>query len=107
MRLHGWPVRMAFTNLVLPAIFLTAIFGVALLAAGRSYFNWRAGTGELCAGAGSVAAVGGQPIAARAPLATRKLCWGGGPWGGKAPKYPHLMTVNGPGVGRANLAGGK
>ena len=33
MRLHAWPVRMAFTNVLMPAVFLIAIFGSALLVA--------------------------------------------------------------------------
>ncbi|MBR0818937.1 DUF2235 domain-containing protein [Bradyrhizobium liaoningense] len=65
MRLHAWPVRMAFTNVLLPGIFLVAIFGSALLLASRSYLDWREGTGDICVGSNSTRAVGDVPVTAR------------------------------------------
>ncbi|WP_249779520.1 DUF2235 domain-containing protein [Bradyrhizobium sediminis] len=87
MRLHGGPVSFAFTKVALPAIFLTVIFGAALLAAGRSYYNWRAGTGDLCTSAGSVTAVGDRQVPAQTRFDTRKLCWASGLWVEKGRKY--------------------
>ena len=50
-RLHGGPVRFAVAKVTLPVIFLAIIFGGAMLAGGRSYYNWRAGTGRRSAAA--------------------------------------------------------
>jgi uncharacterized protein (DUF2235 family) len=87
MRLHGGPARIAFTKVALPAIFLTIIFGAGLLAAGRSYYNWRAASGELCERAGSITAVADQPAEAPTRFDTKKLCWGSGLWVEKGRKY--------------------
>jgi uncharacterized protein (DUF2235 family) len=87
MREHASPVRMFFTNLVLPGLFLIAIFGAALLAVSFSYFNWRAGTGDICTSAGSVETVSDQPTAAHTRFDTKKLCWGSGLWVEKGRKY--------------------
>jgi hypothetical protein len=105
MRLYAWPLRLAFTNLVVPAIFLTAIFGAALLAAGRNYFNWSAGTGELCESAGSVTAVGEQPMTARAPFDTSKLCWGSGLWVENGHRYRIWIDVKDPWFDRTTMSG--
>jgi hypothetical protein len=72
---------------VLPGIFLIAIFGAALLAVSFSYFNWRAGTGDICTSAGSVETVSDQPTAAHTRFDTKKLCWGSGLWVEKGRKY--------------------
>jgi len=86
-RLHGWPVRLAFTNVLLPGVFLIAIFGSALLATSRSYYNWRAGSGDFCAAAKSPAPVGDQPRTVPAAFDTRSPCWGSGLWVEKGRKY--------------------
>lgn len=65
MRLHAWPVRMAFTNVLLPGIFLVAIFGSALLLVSRSYLDWSEGTGDICVSSKSTRAVGDVPVTAR------------------------------------------
>jgi hypothetical protein len=72
---------------MLPLIFLIAVFGLALLAGGRSYFNWRAGTGDVCKSTGPVTAVGDQPIPVTAPFEIRKLCWASGYGVEKGRKY--------------------
>src|SRR4029077_13186992 len=36
------------TKILFPGVFLIAIFGLALIVLGRSDFNWRAGTGDIC-----------------------------------------------------------
>jgi uncharacterized protein (DUF2235 family) len=106
MRLYAWPLRMAFTNVALPAIFLTVIFGLALLAAGRSYFNWRAGTGDLCERAGSsLTAVGDQPVPVPPPFDTKKLCWGSGLWVEKGRKYRIWIAVKDPWFDRTIMSG--
>jgi uncharacterized protein (DUF2235 family) len=86
-RLHGWPVRMAFTNVLLPGIFLFAIFGSALLATSRSYYNWRAGSGDFCAAAKAPKPVGDQPLTVPAAFDTREPCWSSGLWVEKGRKY--------------------
>jgi len=86
-RLYGRPARMLFTNLVLPGIFLFVIFGGALLAVSRSYYNWRAGTGELCAAVNTPTPVGDQPLTVPAPFDTSNPCWGSGLWVEKGRKY--------------------
>ncbi|MDI3560732.1 DUF2235 domain-containing protein [Bradyrhizobium sp. Arg816] len=65
MRLHAWPVRMAFTNVLLPGIFLVAIFGSALLLVSRSYLDWSEGTGDICVSSKSARAVGDVSVTAR------------------------------------------
>ncbi|MDN4986913.1 DUF2235 domain-containing protein [Bradyrhizobium arachidis] len=65
MRLHAWPVRMAFTNVLMPAVFLAAIFGSGLLLLSRGYFDWRAGVGDFCKSSASTQAVGDTPVTAR------------------------------------------
>ena len=86
-RRHGGPVRFAFAKVALPVIFLAVILGGALLASGRSYYNWRAGTGDLCNSAGSVTAVGDHEIQAQSRFDTRQLCWASGLWVEKGRKY--------------------
>ena len=105
MRLYAWPLRLAFTNLVVPAIFLTAIFSATLLAAGRSYFNWNAGTGELCKSVGSVTAVGEQLIAARAPFDITKLCWASGLGVENGHRYRIWIAVSDPWFDRTIMSG--
>lgn len=86
-RLHGGPVRFAFAKIALPLIFLAAIFGSAFLATGRSYYNWRAGTGAFCKQTEPVAQVGDQPVTAAAAFDTKDLCWPSGLWVEKGRKY--------------------
>lgn len=105
MRLYAWPLRMAFTNFVVPAIFLIAVFSGALLAASRSYFNWSAATGKLCDSAGSNTAVSEQPIAARTPFDTSKLCWGSGLWVEKGRKYRIWIAMKDPWFDRTIMSG--
>jgi hypothetical protein len=105
MRLHGWPLRIAFTKVALPLIFLIAVFGLTLLAGGRSYFNWRAGTGKLCESAGSVTAVGEQPIPAHALFDTSELCWASGLWVEKGRKYRIWIAVKDPWFDRTIMSG--
>jgi uncharacterized protein (DUF2235 family) len=77
MRLHAWPVRMAFTNVLLPGIFLVTIFGSALLLASRGYLNWREGIGDVCVSSASTRAVGDVPATARDGelFSVRDFCW--------------------------------
>ncbi|MCP3440564.1 DUF2235 domain-containing protein [Bradyrhizobium sp. CCGUVB14] len=65
MRLHAWPVRMAFTNVLMPGIFLIAIFGSAVLLLSRGYLDWRAGVGDFCKSSASTRAIGDTPVTAR------------------------------------------
>ncbi len=105
MRLHAGPVRVAFSKFLLPTVFLIVIFGVTLLVAGRSYFNWRAGTGDLCEGAGPLTAAGEQPVAAPTLFETRKLCWGSGLWVEQGRKYRIWIDVRDPWFDRTIMSG--
>ncbi|MBN8991193.1 MAG: DUF2235 domain-containing protein [Rhizobiales bacterium] len=88
-RLHGGPVRFAFAKVALPAVFLAVIFGGALLAAGRSYYNWRAGTGTLCTAtdAPKLKMVEDDALSAAKPFDTKRLCRETGLWVEKGRKY--------------------
>jgi hypothetical protein len=114
MRLYAWPLRMAFTNVVLPAIFLIAIFGIALLATGRSYFSWRDGTAgfnwwfgpsAFCNGIKSAKVVGEQPVAAQNLFETRNPCWSSGLWVEKDRKYRIWIEVKDPWFDRTIMTG--
>jgi uncharacterized protein (DUF2235 family) len=96
MRLYAWPLRMAFTNVLLPGAFLVVIFGTALLAAGRSYFAWRDGTAgfdwhygapAFCRGTDHPTPVGEQAVMAGSSFETRNPCWSSGLWLEKDRKY--------------------
>jgi hypothetical protein len=87
MRNNAGPARKAFTNVLFPGIFLIVIFGTALIASGRSFYNWRVGTGNLCTGTDPVTAVGDAPLPARNRFDIRELCWASGLWVEKGRKY--------------------
>jgi uncharacterized protein (DUF2235 family) len=96
MRLYGWPLRMAFTNVALPAAFLFVIFGSGLLATGRSYFawrdstagfTWRFGPAAFCNRTNSPTVVGEQAVPARTLFEIRNPCWSSGLWVEKDRKY--------------------
>jgi uncharacterized protein (DUF2235 family) len=105
MRLHAGPVRTIFSKYLLPTVFLAVIFGAALLVASRSYFNWRVGTGDLCAAAASPALAGDQPVAAPTLFETRKLCWGSGLWVEKGRKYRIWIDIRDPWFDRTIMSG--
>ena len=105
MRLHAGPVRTIFSKALLPTVFLIVIFGAALLVAGRSYFNWRVGTGDLCEAAASPIAAGDQPVAAPTLFETRRLCWGSGLWIEKGRKYRIWIDVRDPWFDRTIMSG--
>jgi uncharacterized protein (DUF2235 family) len=105
MRLHAGWVRTIFSKALLPAVFLTVIFGAAVLVAGRSYFNWRVGTGDLCEAAGAPVAAGDQPVAAPTLFDTRKLCWGSGLWVEKGRKYRIWIDIRDPWFDRTIMSG--
>ena len=77
MRLHAWPVRMAFTNVLLPGIFLVAIFGSGLLLISRGYLDWLEGVGGICVSSASTRAVGDVPTTARDGelFSVGDFCW--------------------------------
>jgi uncharacterized protein (DUF2235 family) len=103
MRLHTSPLRIAFTDVVVPAIFLIVIFGAVVLAAGRSYFHWSAG--GLCHSTSSVMAVGDQPSTVPALFETNKLCWASGLGLEKGRKYRIWMAVKDPWFDRTIMTG--
>lgn len=105
MRLRAGPLGRFFTGVVIPLVFLGVIFGAALLAAGRSYFNWSAGAGGLCPSAGPVTPVGEQPVTARAPFETNRLCWGSGLWVEKGRRYRIWIAVKEPWFDRTIMSG--
>ena len=94
MRLYGGPINMAFSKFLVPGVFLMAIFGVAALAAGRSYFNWRLGTGDLCRSTDAIS-VDEQPTPpALFPISD--FCWASGLQVEKGRKYRIWVTVKDP-----------
>ena len=105
MRLHAGPARMLFTNVLIPGIFLIAIFGAALLVATRSYFNWSAGTGGVCASGGSVTLVDERPSTAATPFETKALCWASGFAVEKGRKYRIWITMQDPWFDRTIMTG--
>lgn len=105
MRLHGWPLRFLFAKVLLPLVFLVAIFGLAFLAAGRSYFNWRMGTGELCANSKDPVIVGEKVVKTPATFDTSKLCWASGVQVEKGRKYRIWITMQDPWFDRTIMSG--
>jgi uncharacterized protein (DUF2235 family) len=87
MRKNAGPARMLFTNILLPGAFLIVIFGAALLATSRSYYNWRGGTGEFCAQTKSLPPVGDQPVTVPSVFDTKDPCWASGLGVEKGRKY--------------------
>ena len=105
MRLHAGWVRTIFSKALLQAVFLSFIFGAALLVAGRSYFNWRVGTGDLCVAAAAPVAADEQVIAAPTLFETRNLCWGSGLWVEKGRKYRIWIDIREPWFDRTIMSG--
>jgi uncharacterized protein (DUF2235 family) len=114
MRLHGWPLRMAFTNVALPGIFLLLIFGTALLGIGRSYFAWRDGTAGFDWGYGPPAfchrtaapqIVAAQPLPAKTLFETRNPCWSSGLWLEKGYRYRVWIDMRDPWFDRTIMTG--
>ena len=105
MRENAGPARKAFTNFVFPGVFLIVIFGTALLAVSRSYYNWRAGTGEFCTRTKSVAPVGDQPITAPVAFDTSDPCWTSGLWVEKGRKYRIWIDAKDPWFDQTIMSG--
>jgi hypothetical protein len=114
MRLHAGPLRIAFTNVLLPAIFLTVIFGSVFLAAGRNYFAWRDGTAgftwrfgppAFCNATEHPTIVGEQALAGKTPFETRNPCWSSGLWVEKDRKYRIAVAVKDPWFDRTIMTG--
>ena len=103
-RLHGGPVRFAFAKVALPLVFLIAIFGTALLAVSRSYYNWRAGTGEFCTRTDAPAPVGDQPITVSG-FDTSDPCWTSGLWVEKGRKYRIWIDAKDPWFDQTIMSG--
>jgi uncharacterized protein (DUF2235 family) len=87
MRNNAGPLRMLFTNILLPGAFLIVIFGAALLATSRSYYNWRGGTGEFCTQTKPLMPVGDQPVTVPSAFDTKDPCWASGLGVEKGRKY--------------------
>jgi uncharacterized protein (DUF2235 family) len=98
-------VYTAATRFVFPGIFLLALFGVTLVAAGRSYFNWRAGTGMFCTASKEPLRVPEQPTAARKLFDTNSLCWASGLEVEKDRKYRVQIKVKDPWFDRTIMSG--
>jgi hypothetical protein len=114
MRLYAWPLRMAFTNVALPAVFLLVIFGSGLLATGRSYFAWRDGTAgftwrfgpqAFCKRTNSPTVVGEQAVPAQTLFETRNPCWSSGLWVEKDRKYRIWIEMKDPWFDRTTMTG--
>jgi uncharacterized protein (DUF2235 family) len=111
MRLHAGPVRRFFTTFLFPGIFLLTFLVVAILAGERSYFNWQAGTGQICKGtiniAGQAAAVpvGEKPDTASSPFHTSDMCWASGLAVEKGRKYRIWIEMGDPWFDQTILSG--
>lgn len=114
MRLHAGPLRIAFTNFLLPAIFLAAVYGTALLAVGRSYFAWRDGTAgfkwtllspAFCNATEHPKVVGEEALRAQTLFETKSPCWSSGLWVEKDRKYRISITVKDPWFDRTIMTG--
>ena len=114
MRLYAWPLRIAFTNVLLPGIFLIAIFGAALLVACRSYFAWRDGTAgfewrigppAFCTRAVHPTPVGEDKISGRTLFEANNPCWSSGLWLEKGRKYRVWIEVKDPWFDRTIMTG--
>jgi hypothetical protein len=114
MRLYGWPLRMAFTNVALPGTFLIVIFGLVLLAAGRSYFGWRDGTAGItwrfgpaafCQRTDAPKIVGAESVSAPTLFETRNPCWSSGLWVEKDRKYRIWIEMKDPWFDRTVMTG--
>lgn len=114
MRLYAWPLQWIFTKLVLPGAFLVVIFGLALLAAGRSYFGWRDGTAgftwrfgppAFCHATTSPAPVGEQAVTVKELFETRNPCWSSGLWLEKGRRYRIWIDVRDPWFDRTIMTG--
>jgi uncharacterized protein (DUF2235 family) len=114
MRLYGWPLRMTFTNVVIPGAFLIVIFGLVLLAAGRSYFGWRDGTAGItwrfgpaafCQRTDAPKTVGEGSLSAPTLFETRNPCWSSGLWVEKDRKYRIWIDIKEPWFDRTIMTG--
>ncbi len=105
MRLYAWPLRIAFTKVLLPVIFLFALFSVALLAMSRSYFNWRAGTGQICVKSEFVTPVSERPTDAGTLFNISKLCWPSSLTVEEGRKYRIWVRVKDPWFDRTIMSG--
>ncbi|MGX9427039.1 DUF2235 domain-containing protein [Bradyrhizobium sp. LeoA1S1] len=105
MRLHAGPVRTLFTKGIFPGMFLLIIFSIALLAVGRSYFNWRVGTGGLCDGTAKPASVGEQVATASALFDISNPCWASGLRVEKGRRYRIWIKARDPWFDRTIMSG--
>jgi len=105
MRLHGGPVRIVVTKVMVPFVFLVAVFGSALFATGLSYFNWRDGTGQFCRSQRPPIAVGDKPIAAEHLFDVSNFCWPSGLWVEKDHKYSVWVEIEDPWFDHTVMAG--
>ncbi|MBR0902739.1 DUF2235 domain-containing protein [Bradyrhizobium liaoningense] len=107
MRANGGPARWFFSRLVLPAIFLFAIFYSALLIASTSVFTARTATGNICTTPGPEAGtpVLDEPIDARGRFATREFCWWSGLAVEKGRKYRVWIEIDEPWFDRTIMSG--
>jgi uncharacterized protein (DUF2235 family) len=111
MRLHAGPLRKLFTTFVFPGIFLLALLVLAVLAGERSYFNWQAGTGQICkgtinlAGQPPAAPVGEKPASASSPFNTSDICWASGLAVEKGRQYRIRIEMSDPWFDQTILSG--
>jgi uncharacterized protein (DUF2235 family) len=99
-------VYTAATKILFPGVFLIALFGLALIVLGRSDFNWRAGTGDICKDQHHpTTVVSEQPTEAGSPFETSSPCWASGLKVEKDHKYRIWISVVEPWFDRTIMSG--
>lgn len=93
------------TGFVVPGTFLAALFFLVLVGAGRSYFNWRAGSGDICRDEEPTIAVATEPTPARGRFDTASLCWATGLTVEKDHKYRIWIAIKDPWFDRTIMSG--
>jgi uncharacterized protein (DUF2235 family) len=111
MRLHAGPMRIFFTNFLFPGVFLLTLLILAILAGERSYFNWQAGTGQICKGTINIASqapatpVGQERAIASSLFKTSDMCWASGLAVEKGRKYRIWIEMGDPWFDQTILSG--
>ncbi|BAM89496.1 hypothetical protein S58_35030 [Bradyrhizobium oligotrophicum S58] len=98
------------TTLVFPGLFLLLIACVALVWAGRGYFNWQAGAGRLCrsesfASPSIPATPITEAVSARRGFDIKSLCWSTGLAVEKGLKYRIWISIREPWFDRTIMSG--
>lgn len=111
MRLNAGPVRTFFTKLLFPGIFLLTMLILVILVGQRSYFNWQAGTGQICKSTiemenqASAAPAGQERAKVPQLFRTSDMCWASGLAVEKGRKYRIWIEIVDPWFDQTILSG--